>query len=225
MAGNSSRFFSAGYVKPKYMLPYRGKTIFHACVAPFASVFRDARFIFVIRSDFVDEDWISDKLAQLSVTNFSIKSVPDVTSGQAQTVAIGLGAENPLDQIIVFNIDTILTEKSLANLELHGDGFLQTFSAEGDNWSFVDGDTVGNVSHVAEKKRISDHCSTGLYYFKSVDLYNKYFKQHEASSETELFVAPIYNFMINDGLTIRYGGISPTDILLAGTPEDYEKLT
>ena len=58
-------------------------------------------------------------------------------------------------------------------------GHIPCFYAEGDHWSFAKLDADGNVIEVREKKRISENCTLGAYYFASAklfaDLYNEYY--------------------------------------------------
>ncbi|TOM80696.1 capsular biosynthesis protein, partial [Vibrio parahaemolyticus] len=49
MAGMSSRFFKAGYDKPKYMLEAHGKTLFEHSVESFEALFLDTKFLFIVK--------------------------------------------------------------------------------------------------------------------------------------------------------------------------------
>jgi dTDP-glucose pyrophosphorylase len=224
MAGNSSRFFDAGYSLAKYKLPIGSRSLFASCIAPFASKYPGQRFIFVVRKDFEDVTWILNEIKDLGVTDFDVKIVPSITSGQATTVCIGIEDENLQDSLLIFNIDTILTVSAFDKVDFESDGFLQTFQAPGENWSFVGLDKYQNVNAVTEKNRISDYCSTGFYVFKTAALFKKYYTKMTALDTPEYYVAPIYNLMLRDGLDITFANIEPHEIHLAGTPQEYEKL-
>ena len=49
MAGLSSRFFKAGYTKPKYQLDLNGESIFAWSVKSFVQYFKSDKFIFHLR--------------------------------------------------------------------------------------------------------------------------------------------------------------------------------
>lgn len=52
MAGMSSRFFKAGYDKPKYMLEATGITLFEHSVLSFKNYFERESFLFIIRDKY-----------------------------------------------------------------------------------------------------------------------------------------------------------------------------
>lgn len=224
MAGNSSRFFDAGYSLPKYKLPIGSRSLFESCITPFFLQYPDERFIFVVRKDFKDQNWILNEIKNIGIENFELKVVPTITSGQATTVYLGIEDEDPDDPLVIFNIDTILKISAFAKIDFECDGFLQTFQAPGENWSFVGVNKFNQINAVSEKRRISDYCSTGLYVFKTAALFKKYYNEMAALNTPEYYVAPIYNLMLQDGLEVTFANIEPHEILLAGTPQEYEKL-
>ena len=84
------------------------------------------------------------------------------------------------------------------------------------------------VIETAEKKQISNYCSTGLYYFKDskkfIDSYETYIKS--CNGKIEHYIAPLYNIMISNGDEIHIDIISKNSIKFCGTPkecEDYMK--
>lgn len=93
-----------------------------------------------------------------------------------------------------------------------------------DHWSFAEVDKEDNVLRTSEKERISPNCSNGLYYFKSVYIFNKYFKKYSNSIDGESYIAPMYNLLIADDLNVKIKRIDSSDILLCGTPDEYKKL-
>lgn len=83
------------------------------------------------------------------------------------------------------------------------DGIIPCSIEEGNNWSFCAADANGKISKVTEKDRISDYCSVGFYYFRSSRDFIQYTEKELARltehSNTETYVAPLYNLMIKDG--------------------------
>lgn len=70
------------------------------------------------------------------------------------------------EPLIIFNIDTMRPRCDVPT-DVGWDGWVECFNAEGDGWSFVLPDLYKpNVAReVVEKRRVSDLCSTGVYYF------------------------------------------------------------
>lgn len=78
------------------------------------------------------------------------------------------------------------------------------------------------VAEVAEKRRISHHCCSGIYHFSKARLFLDSLHQEENSpSMNELFVAPLYQRLIDAGHRIGYSQIKKEDIFFSGTPLEY----
>ncbi|EEU7339075.1 capsular biosynthesis protein, partial [Campylobacter jejuni] len=43
-------------------------------------------------------------------------------------------------------------------------------------------------------------------------------------SKGELYIAPMYNYLIKKGLLIKYHKISLDEIVFCGTPDEYERV-
>lgn len=240
MAGRSSRFFKAGFTQPKYMLPlgpkHGGVTVFRACIDSFRAYFGTDVFVFVHLDEPGVRDFLDRELAAAGVPAETCRFVAlqGTTSGQAETVALGVeGAGMPdTEELIIFNIDTIrpgyrkpdfLADPAVA-------GYLEVVHAEGDHWSFALADLSGRVREVAEKRRISDLCSTGLYHFRRAGDFMAAYRATLGTAAADLqggerYVAPLYNSLIRDGADIRYDLILPEEVLFSGTPDEYYALT
>lgn len=233
MAGLSSRFTKAGYDKPKYMLEAHGATLFSHSVSSFKNYFDTEFFLFILRDIKGTAKFVESELNKLSVKNYKVVILEEETRGQAETVAKGLEMTmrdtGILDfPITVFNIDTIRPDFIFPNLELLGDGYLEVFKGAGDNWSFAKplDDKSTLVAETAEKTPISNLCSTGLYYFKSassfLDVYLKYISKSESDwSKGELFIAPLYNLLIESNMNIHYHLIETKQVIFCGVPGEY----
>jgi hypothetical protein len=86
---------------------------------------------------------------------------------------------------------------------------------------------VGHAARVVEKERISDLCSNGLYYFASVRGFvralNSY-RERNQSVAGELYVAPLYNELIECGMPVGYKLVPANDIGFCGVPDEYVAL-
>lgn len=229
MAGLSRRFSDAGYVVPKYMLEAGGRSLFRHAVQSFEALFGQARFIFVHREVQGTGDFIDRECAVMGLKRFARLSLDFPTRGQAETVAIGLrqAGVDESEPILIFNIDTIRPGYRPPAVAAVVDGYLEVFRGEGSGWSFVDpADGPGQrVAMTTEKRRISELCSTGLYYFRRCGYFFRAFDEELTSGPSdanEFYVAPLYNRLIKRGLDIRYEIIDPSEVVFSGVPAEYE---
>jgi NDP-sugar pyrophosphorylase family protein len=230
MAGKSSRFFKAGYDIPKYMLPLNGSNVFKEAVGSFKNYFEHDFFLFITRRDYGVEDFVKKECISLGINNFEVVTLDEDTRGQADTVKIGLDKlkiKNDEDEMYVFNIDSIRVnfKKPNAPFFKNTSGYLEVFEDEGEHWSFVEPLKNNYVKRTTEKIRISNLCSNGLYYFLSVGLFKQIFIEFEKNNDyKELFIAPMYNFLIKKNLGVKYLLLEQNQTLFAGTPTEYEQL-
>lgn len=230
MAGMSSRFFKAGYTKPKYMLKAHGKTLFEHSVSSFKKYFKTERFLFIVRDVYETPMFVEEESQMLGICDFELVVLDKETRGQAETVALGLESASDYDgQLTIFNIDTFRPGFKFPSLAEDSDGYLEVFKGEGDNWSFAKplNDNSKLVLETAEKNPISDLCSTGLYHFKNKHLYLKAYYEYLNKPESEwekgeLYIAPLYNTLISKGFNIHYNEISRNAVVFCGTPNEYE---
>jgi NDP-sugar pyrophosphorylase family protein len=237
MAGMSRRFTQAGYDCPKFMLQVHGKPVFDRAVESFANYFGSESFLFVLREAHGAPEFIRERCAKLGVKRALIHVLNAPTQGQAETVAAGVRGEEVAltEPLTIFNIDTFRPGfRFPQEIDLEEiDGYLEVFPGEGEHWSFVrpelSSERKNSVAEVAEKVRISNLCSTGLYYFRSaglfLDVYGEVeFLPAEQLQGGERYVAPLYNRLLERGGDIRYHQIDPGEVIFCGTPAEYEQV-
>lgn len=229
MAGMSSRFFKAGYTKPKYMLEAHGKTLFEHSVESFKAYYDTKRFLFIIRDVFNTLDFVKKSAESLGIADFEIVVLNQETRGQAETVTLGINEQPHLGPITIFNIDTFRPNFKYPDLDKLGSGYLEVFRGEGDNWSFVKPLNKKStlVIKTTEKNPISDLCCTGLYHFNSIADYIEAYKDYLSKPETEwekaeLYVAPLYNYLIKNNKDINFNLINRSDVIFCGVPTEYD---
>jgi uncharacterized protein with NRDE domain len=79
-------------------------------------------------------------------------------------------------------------------------------NASSNAWSYVGRDSDGRISEVIEKVEISNEATVGVYGWSKVSLAKKAFADTFARNirtNNEFYVAPTYNFMINQGLNVE----------------------
>lgn len=231
MAGKSSRFFEAGYKKPKYMLPLGDKSyVFNEAVKSFEKYFETDVFLFITRNSIEINDFVEKQCKYLGIRKYDIVSLNHDTLGQAETVYLGLEKSeiiNSTEEVYIFNIDSIRLkfEKPDQDFLKNTGGYLEVFKGKGNHWSFVLPNENNFVKKTTEKIRISDLCSNGLYYFSSVNLFKETFSRlTDNNIYHELFVAPMYNILISRNIKVKYKLISADATLFSGIPSEYESL-
>ncbi|KAJ9432541.1 hypothetical protein SAMN05518863_104443 [Candidatus Pantoea symbiotica] len=230
MVGMSSRFFKDGYLKPKYMLEAHSKNVFHWVVKSFldSSEKLNEKLLFVIKKDYYDtEMFINDYFSSISFNNYECVILDEMTSGQAETVYLGLmnSTAKHDEPLTIFNIDTIRTKPFVRPLG-KSQNYLEVFTGEGEHWSFAATDSNGKVIKVSEKERISEYCSDGLYNFDKVSTFLDVYKNTESDNSfivnNEKYVAPLYNKLISSDAYVAIDIIEMDDLIFCGVPQEYE---
>ncbi len=227
MLGKSSRFFSAGYTQPKYQLPLAGETVFSHSVKSFSKYFDSEHFLFLVRNEYDARHFVAAEATRLDIKDFRIVEFSHETRGQAESVALGTGDYHDRVPLLIFNIDTIRHNFIYPDAKNMGDGFLEVFNGEGSNWSFIEPGSENDVLMTTEKERISDLCSNGLYFFSRAGDFREAFQNYVSSGQNilgEIYIAPLYNYLVKHGRSIKFQLIDPNLIDHCGTPADYEKL-
>ena len=227
MGGLGSRFRKAGYTVPKYMIEAKGKTLFEWSMISLEGYKNAAsRYIFIaMRDGTCDvETFIREKCSELGLTDYHVILLDYLTDGQATTAMLAEKYWNPEHGLLIYNIDTYVEAGQMNSAELKGDGFIPCFQAEGNHWSFVRLDDEGRVVEIKEKKRISNYCTLGAYYFRSCslyrDLYEEYYSGTQELVNGEKYVAPLYDYLLTKGGEIYISDIDPRFVHVLGTPEE-----
>lgn len=230
MAGEGSRFKSAGYKEPKPLIPINGKAMIMHVVD---NLNIDANFIFAIRKDHEEEYKISESLkTYLPDAKFVI--VDSLTEGAACTTLLAKDLINTDQELMIVNSDQLVEFNSgefyhaMNNENI--DGGILTFNSNETKWSYAQIDSNNVVTRVAEKEVISNHATVGIYYWSKGSDYVKYAEQminknvrygQAFNGRGEFYVAPAYNEAIIERKIFR---VYDVDRMIGlGTPEDMEK--
>lgn len=230
MAGLGTRFKEAGYKEPKYQIMAKGKTLFGWSMESLRGYYNeDNDYFFIVRKEDDASDFIY-RICELEnickKDKIHVLELDHVTDGQATTAMLASDEWKKDDELLIYNIDTYVEAYSMKAEDISGDGFIPCFKAEGDHWSFVKLDDMGNAVEVREKVRISDNCTLGAYYFKSCALYEKmydeYYNGGAALDAGERYVAPLYNYMIEKGMSVRISDVDYNKVHVLGTPKELQ---
>lgn len=227
MAGLGSRFRKVGYNCPKYMIEAKGKSLFEWSMDSLIG-YNDyvSKYVFVVREEDKTADFIKTQCAKYNINDVDIVELDHMTDGQATTCMLAIPYCNPDDAIMVYNIDTYVEPYEMKYKDISGDGHIPCFHADGDHWSFAKLDENGKVTEVREKVRISDNCTLGAYYFSSARLYKKLYDEFYADDsrmeKNEKYIAPLYNFMIEKGMSVTISIVDANKVHVLGTPEELQ---
>jgi len=209
MAGRGTRFSNSGYSTPKPFIEILGKPMFLWALKSIAGL--DINKLIIIVLEEHRTKYNLDHLLNCYCNfPFQIITLKNVTEGQLCTVMEAEPYVNNEEEILIISSDTLVIsdigeviKKNISNV----DGIISTMVSDiGDNWSFVKLDSFENVVAVAEKNRISNNISTGLYYFKNS---NKFFHyahlliNRNMRVNGEFYIIPVYELMLNDFLQIK----------------------
>jgi dTDP-glucose pyrophosphorylase len=227
MAGEGSRFRKAGYNIPKYEIMARGKTLFEWSLDSLIDYNKYVdKYIFVVRKEDKAIEFIKRVCEKRKIDNIDIIEIDYLTDGQATTCMLALSKSDSDSQLLVYNIDTYVEYGEMKYTDIKGDGHIPCFHAEGDHWSFVKVDEDGKAVEVREKKRISDNCTLGAYYFSSIQLYKELYRGYYSSDNNiesgEKYIAPLYNYMIQKGMLVTISIVNKDKVHVLGTPEELD---
>lgn len=225
MAGLGSRFKKAGYSCPKYMIEAKGKTLFEWSMDSMMDYNEFvSKYIFVVRREDNAKQFILEKCLQYNIKKIEVIEIDYLTDGQATTCYLALPYCNDEESIMIYNIDTYIEPYQLKYKDIKGDGYIPCFNEQGDHWSFVRTNENGNVIEIREKKRISNNCTLGAYYFSSAKLYKKlydeYYKDGNNMEKNEKYIAPLYNYMVQLGMNVTMSIVDRKKVHVLGTPDE-----
>lgn len=228
MSGASARFAAEGFNQPKWMLPARGKTVFYWSVLSCKKYYMSGyKMYFVTCSlDGDNKDFIHSQCEQLGIRHYEIIELNARTKGQAETAM--LANEYIKDRnlpIFIHNIDTAIHPECFYKMhDAFEAGIIPCFTGSGTQWSFCKVDQEFKVTAVAEKRPISTWASVGFYWFETWNCYEQAYRGHYDTvkqTETEQYVMPIFNTILDLDLTIRMFPLDNSMVYHLGTPKDY----
>lgn len=224
-AGEGSRFKALFGETPKPLIRLSGICLLELSLRSLPISFGDRIIIITRKHHRVKDNLFFTIKSQYPFNEVYWQEIEELTKGQLETVYNAKEYFNLEDSLVIFNCDTYFQSHSLTMLMADKDieGIIPCHKESGDCWSFcrTKSENDNLVVAVAEKVRISDWASVGLYYFKDIKKF-LHFTEQELSNKisTEYFVAPLYNKYLANGERIV---INRVDLFKPmGTPEQIE---
>lgn len=228
LAGLGKRFKREGYKLPKYLLPIQEANkkskigIIDFIVNEILSVFKkQVKIILVLNNK--DYKIASQHFLYLSKKpNLDIKFIP-LMPGQAYSVLSGFNFSEPDHGFTVMNGDTLIPLDKIKKEMLSQINMVNTFYSDSADYSYADLDEKGHVKKIVEKEVISSHASTGLYSFRSRDLFIEalnLLEENRIYQKPEIYLSEVIQQLINRGENFK---VIKTNMIDLGTPKKYEK--
>lgn len=216
MAGLGSRFKNAGYDLPKPLIDVEGKTMIQRV---FENINLDANYIFIVQKEHSEKYDLKRMLR--SFADCEIVETDGVTEGAACSVLLAdeyLYEDCPL---LICDSDSLIkwNSKKFLNFCTDFDGSVVTFKSNEPQYSYAK-TVYGLVEQIAEKKVISQNAIAGRYYWKHCSDFLNYAKWMIVKNlriNNEFYVAPVYNYAIEDGKKIS--SFNADAFYNLGTPE------
>ena len=227
MAGRGSRFSGQGYEMPKPLIPVAGKPMVVWALKSLEGL-QLSKIIFILLREHEEQYNVIEMLRRHTKVETGFYLLDDITQGQLCTVLCAKDEIDGDEDVLIAASDTWVENNLQDDINRSlVDGLISVYQLPGDHWSFARVNEKEEVVEVAEKKRISDWASTGLYYFSrgsTLVALGKDMIDREEKTRGEYYVIPVYQKMIEAGLKV---GISRANAMWdMGTPaakEMFEK--
>ena len=227
MAGRGSRFEETGlYTFPKPLIDVNGKPMIQVVVENLNFDLKETQFIYICQKEHV-EKYNLFHLLKLITPFCKIIEVDGVTEGAVCSILMAKEYINNDIQLVLANSDQFMEWNS--NVFMYSmqdkeiDGGIVTFENTHPKWSYAKLGDDFFVSEVAEKKPISTHATTGIYFWKKGSEFVKYAENMISKNirvNNEFYTCPVFNEAILDNKKIKIFPI--TKMWGLGVPEDLE---
>ncbi len=230
MAGRGSRFLEAGYAQPKYEIKAHGRSLFDWSMLSLKHFLAPGcRVVFVCLAENRSRDYVLQRCQALGISDAHVLEIDEVTDGQATSAYLARDLWHDDQPLLIYNIDTFVQPHALrpSDIRAQADGWVPCFRVSGDHWSFVRLGQGGWAVDLAEKRRISDFASIGLYWFaqaaRYARSYEKFFADPANLVRGERYVAPLYRQLIAEGARVCISDLDPADVHVLGTPAELQQ--
>lgn len=205
MAGKGQRMIDGGYTCPKPLIMAGDRHIIDYSLGSID--YSECNLIFVVRRDHVCNFAIDTALKNKYGNDITIVVSETDTQGSVSSCLL---AKDYIDNdipLIVFCPDIYFEPKFIPTENIFkDDGFILTFKANSNNYSYVQQDKNGNVTSTAEKLVISDNASAGVYCFKTGKSFLRIADLAVSSgvkNNNEYYICPLYNILIANGGIVK----------------------
>lgn len=212
-----SRFrFGDGRAIPPYLCEVNGGLLLEQKLAQLASLPETVLTLAVTEEDARDFG-VSD-LVRVLDENCNIFMIANKTAGALCTALLAIDSLDRDDDLLITNVTDLVSVDHAAVRDSFRTAGNQAgaviFESVNPRYSFVRIDDDGNVLQAAEKRAISRHATTGVYWFETVSLFEEMSFRHVVKSSLgthPYYVCPVLNEVILAGGTVGSFAIRATD--------------
>lgn len=222
LAGRGSRFADRGVTTPKPLMQVAGRPMVAWALDSLQGV-AYSELIFIALAKHERDFGVSEHLRRIAGNDAHILLLDEVTEGQLCTVLAARDLFDDDQDLLISSADTLVISdigRAISQRDPAVRGIISVANMPGDRWSFARTDETGRVVEVAEKVRISNQASTGLYYFASGRELLTVADEMIANGEKtrgEYYVIPVYQKYIARGWPVTVS--TATAMWDMGTPE------
>jgi dTDP-glucose pyrophosphorylase len=203
MAGNHPSFEQGGYGFPRNLAQIQDKPVLQHVLESILPLKEMGGKVCALIDKNEDMRFHTGKVVRLVDPEIQVQSVSANTAGALCTALLGIDHIAPDEPLIISNGD-ILIDCDLREVVRHFqeqelDGGTITFNDIHPRWSFVKLAENGLVVEAAEKRPISNHATTGFYYYRrGQDFLDAAFHTllKGAHVDGAFFICPVFNEMI-----------------------------
>jgi choline kinase len=219
LAGEGSRFKEVGIFQPKWSLQVGNESILSRAIQSILNS-RNINERIVLGCLAEQVEFVSQVLSIGVLNQISLVTLDYSTKGQAETVLRILEKiqVNESERLIIWCGDSAFRSEAFEFGSKAGNWLLVS-DLPGEHWSFVR-EYDGEVIEVAEKSRISNHASVGLYAFETVQVFLDTKPLDLRLGYKESFISPLYNSLIIKKRKIEMYAIDAHDYYPFGTPKE-----
>jgi NDP-sugar pyrophosphorylase family protein len=228
-AGLGSRFQRQGLTTPKPLIRVQNRTLLEHTLDSFRLNATDRLVIAVQRAHGIPEQLDAQLRSSHPGVALHWLELDGLLQGQLATAVAALERSNSIHSdsddtpLLIHNCDTGFAWQEELRPSRQAYGGMAVFEAEGEHWSFgkPDPSDPGRAIAIAEKRRISDLASIGLYGFRSCQEFLTDARSQLASVDTvggEHYVAPLLNTALERGAIVLLPRVA--GVRLYGTPEE-----
>mgnify|MGYP006289188297 CR=1 FL=1 len=226
-AGAGSRFQKQGLATPKPLIRVHGRTLLEHTLDSVVLGPEDQLLIAVQRAHRIPMQLDATLKAAFPTTELHWVELDALLPGQLATAVTALersGVSTAEDRaLLIHNCDTGFRWQPALRPPTTAYGAMAVFTADGEHWSFGQPhpDDPGRAIAIAEKRRISDLASIGLYGFRSLQAFLGDAREQLSGAVTvggEHYVAPLLNSALQRGNTVLLPRVE--GVRLYGTPAE-----
>jgi len=219
LAGKSERFKAVGIDQPKWSLKVGSQSILDRAIVSVLSSCDEGEQI-VLGCLTGQLETLSKALEAKTLEQVILVELEKPTKGQAESVLRIINKVNVdiSERLVIWCGDSAF-KSSAFNFRSQKGSWILVSALPGDHWSF-DKEKNGKVIEVAEKLRISDHASLGLYSFGTAEDFLNTEPLEIRAGYTESFVAPLFNDLITKSKQVEMFAIDSRDYFPLGTPKE-----